>query len=885
MIRPLLFLLLLFSFQTSFSQKNINGIVTDENDLPLYSATLVLKDTTDAIKAYTYTDKEGLYMFKNIQAGEYTLTLSNMGFKTEQKHLKITGETDHILDFKMQEESLMLGEVFIHSQSPITVKKDTISFLTKFFTDGTEHNVEDLLKKIPGLEIDTEGKISVAGREIEKLMIDGDDFFSKGYSALSKNMPAHPIEEVEILERYSNNPLLKGIEQSDKVALNLKLNDESKRVWFGNAQATLGNDEAYYLSGNLMNFGKKNKYYFLSNLNNIGYDAIGSVNSLIHSSSYGEAGSIGDDQSLYPMIGLYGSSLGFSRSKTNFNNAKLVSLNAIFNPTEKLKIKPIAFFNWDSNDFYRNSLDVTHTEEVSFTNTEDYILNNKKKIAFGKLDLNYDISKTKKLESSTRYNNARDNANSDLVFNDNSTVENLKSKGELFDQKINYSNRFKDNKVFLLTGRYLREKSPQDYAVNQFFFHDLFPEIDKADGVAQAIHNEMQYAGVQAHLLDRRKNKDLLEVKIGNELREDKILTDFSIYDDNINILNSEAYQNRTKYLSNDFYIKTSFRKKIQDFSISGKLNLHQLYNRLENKEELSQQNKLFVTPEITLGWEIDEANQIMAGYSYNMTNASALNVYDSYIMRGYRSFTKGYGEITQLNNSKAHLNYRLGKWNSRFLANANIIYTKDHDYFTSSSALSQNHNQSAQILVKDREMLLLNTSLDYYLVFLRSNIKAKLGHVRNNYKNIINNSDWRKIESKNYTYGLELKSGFNGFFNFHLGTEWIRNEIKTNIKYSYTDNLSFLDLNFIYSSRFYMTLKGERYKFGSLNSSDKAYYFLNFNANYGLIEKKLNLGIIGNNLVNTKKFINASTTDIGTYTTEYRLLPRHVLLKIEYRF
>lgn len=885
MIRLFLLLLLFICIQNSYAQKSIHGIVTYAEQQPLASATLILKDSTQAVKAYTYTDKEGKYTFKNIQAGEYLITLTNMGFKTKHKPVKITDETEYTINFKMQEESLQLDEVFLQTQNPITVKRDTISFLAKYFTDGTEQNVEDLLKRIPGLEIDTEGKISVNGSEIEKLMIDGDDFFSKGYSVLSKNMPAHPIEEVEILERYSNNRLLKGIEHSEKVAINLKLEEGSKRVWFGNAQVTLGNEETYFVGANLMNFGQKNKYYFLSNLNNTGYDATGSVQSLMQSSSIGEAGSIGDNQNLRPIIDLESSNLGFSRSKTNFNNAKLVSLNAIFNPIEKLKIKPIAFFNWDSNDFYRNSIDVINAEETSFTNTEDYILNNKKRIAFGKLDLSYDISTTQILEATTKYNNSRDNANSDLIFNSKSTIENLKSQGEVLDQKINYSNRFKDNKVFLLTGRYLSEKSPQDYAVNQFMFQDLFPGVNNANRVSQAIDNRMQYAGIQAHLLDRRKNKDLLEVQIGNEIREDKLNTDFSIYEEETNIPISEAYQNITKYLRNDFYVKTSFRKKIQSFSISGKLNIQQLYNRLENKEELSQQHKMFVTPSLGIGWEIDNKNQINAGYSYSMTNANALNVYDSYIMRGYKSLSKAYGDITQLHNSNARINYRHGNWSSRFMANASMSYTKNHDYFSSSSALSQNYIQSNQILVKDKETLLVNSNLDYYIQFLNANLKLRLGYMKTNYKNIINESDWRKIDANNYTYALEFKSGFRGFFNFHIGSEWIKNEIKANLKYSFTDNLSFLDLNFIFNPKFFIMLKGERYEFGNLKTSDKAYYFLNFNASYKLIEDKLTLGLIGNNLFDTKKFVNISTTDIGTYTTEHRLLPRHILVKLEYRF
>lgn len=236
-------------------------------------------------------------------------------------------------------------------------------------------------------------------------MVDGDDLFERGYKILSKNMPAFPIEEVEVLKNYSNNRLLKGVEESNKVALNLKLDEESKRIWFGNIETSIGNDSFYQLKGNLMNFGKKNKYYFLTNLNSIGYNATGDIENLIRPFRMNEPESIGDNQSVNALLNLSPNSLTFKESRTNFNNAELVLLNAIFNPTEKLKIKTLGFFNWDETDFFRNSTDIVAINGTNFTNTEDYQLQNKKRIAFGKLDVIYNISKTKMLEATTKYNN------------------------------------------------------------------------------------------------------------------------------------------------------------------------------------------------------------------------------------------------------------------------------------------------------------------------------------------------------------------------------------------------------------------------------------------------------------------------------------------------
>ena len=166
----------------------------------------------------------------------------------------------------------------------------------------------------------------------------------------------------------------------------------------------------------------------------------------------------------------------------------------------------------------------------------------------------------------------------------------------------------------------------------------------------------------------------------------------------------------------------------------------------------------------------------------------------------------------------------------------------------------------------------------------MSSNLKVDLGYSQSEFKNIVNNSNLRQVTSNNYNYGLELRSGFSGIFNYHIGTKWTTTEIETTINNSFTNNVSFLDLSFVFDKKFDVQIQSERYYFGNLQS-DNTYYFLDFDARYKLIENKLTLGLSDKNLFNTKRFRNFSISDIGTSTTQYRLLPRFVLLKLEYRF
>jgi len=286
------------------------------------------------------------------------------------------------------------------------------------------------------------------------------------------------------------------------------------------------------------------------------------------------------------------------------------------------------------------------------------------------------------------------------------------------------------------------------------------------------------------------------------------------------------------------------------------------------------------------LDWKINSKNKISSSYSYNATNANVLDVSNNYVLTGFRSFSKGTGSFNQLNTSTLLLNYQLGNWSDRFFANTFIFYTKNFDFFSSNTLINQNFTQSERILIKDREFLSISSKFDYYFKKISSNLKLDIGFSKSNYKNVINNSNLREVTSNNYNYGLELRSGFKGIFNYHFGTKWTTNQIKMNIiENSFTNNVSFLDLSFIFNDRFNIEFQTERYFFGSLDQKNNIYNFLDFDARYVLKKNKLTLALTGKNLFNTKSFRNSSISDIGTSTTAYRLLERFVLLKMEYRF
>ncbi len=212
------------------------------------------------------------------------------------------------------------------------------------------------------------------------------------------------------------------------------------------------------------------------------------------------------------------------------------------------------------------------------------------------------------------------------------------------------------------------------------------------------------------------------------------------------------------------------------------------------------------------------------------------------------------------------------------------LIYSKNHDFYSTSSLIASSYSQSEKIIIKDRQLINLSSNLERFFKPIKSNIRINLGAAKSNFKNIVNNSDLREVTMLNANYGLELRSGFRGCFNYHVGSKWNYNEVTTTSVNSFTDNTTFLDLSLVFNDTFNVQLQTERYHFGNLDSNNK-YYFLDLETRYKVKNKKLIFSLSGNNLFNTKTYRNYSITDISISKTEYRLQPRYLLLKMEFRF
>ena len=204
-----------------------------------------------------------------------------------------------------------------------------------------------------------------------------------------------------------------------------------------------------------------------------------------------------------------------------------MSLNSIFTLSEKTKLKAIFFLTGNKQTFFRETEQIFSGNQTDFVNREEFTLTKQNVIGFSKIDLNSNISGSQNLKLESKFSAKSLSDKNSLVFNSLDLVENLDSDNTLLDQKLVYTNKIREKKVLLLSGRYIYENSDQFYRIDEFLYPELFPNLTASDNVEQSNTNRYQFAGFEAHFLERNKKGNLWEVQLGNAFRLDELNSEF----------------------------------------------------------------------------------------------------------------------------------------------------------------------------------------------------------------------------------------------------------------------------------------------------------------------------------------------------------------------
>ncbi len=231
---------------------------TTSSGLMRNSILMVTKFKDSTLVNYSRTDKNGLFKNIKVPVDTYLVVISNPNF-SDKTYLLVPTKKDSVFNFKnvvLPPKSILLNEVeIVASKEKMYYKGDTLMFTADSFKLKQDATVEDLLKKLPGVKVDAAGKITVQGKEVSQVLVDGDEFFGSDPTIATKNLNAKSVENVQVYEKKNEDAESK--DETVKV-LNLQLKEDAKKGYFG--KASVASDfQKFYENELLLNRFKKNR--------------------------------------------------------------------------------------------------------------------------------------------------------------------------------------------------------------------------------------------------------------------------------------------------------------------------------------------------------------------------------------------------------------------------------------------------------------------------------------------------------------------------------------------------------------------------------------------------------------------------------------------------
>ena len=284
----LMLLMILFSPMAFAQQSGVNvtgSVVEQGSDTPIEQATVRLLNVKDsAMVRGVVNARNGSFTLKNVKKGSYLLHVTFIGYDPLYQPLQITGKKNpvNVGKLELSDGAIELGEAVVIGKAPeVTVRNDTVEYNADSYKVTEGSVLEDLLKKMPGVEVDSEGKITVNGKEVKKVMVDGKEFFSDDPKVASKNLPAKMIDKLQVLDKKSDMAQMTGFDDGEEeTVINLTVKPGMKQGWFGNAYGGYGSKDRYEGNAMVNRFVNNDQITFMggaNNTNNMGFSDLAST--------------------------------------------------------------------------------------------------------------------------------------------------------------------------------------------------------------------------------------------------------------------------------------------------------------------------------------------------------------------------------------------------------------------------------------------------------------------------------------------------------------------------------------------------------------------------------------------------------------------------------
>lgn len=266
--------LFLFIANTSSGQNvQVSGKIFDVTEkLPVDYASVVLLKSTDSTSAgFTFSEEDGSYNFKNIESGTYIVQVFHTGFSLISKAITVGSIDLEVNSLFLEPSSERLSTALVQAKAiPVVIRGDTLVYNPNAFKTKNNATVEDLLKKLPGVQVAKDGTVTAQGEQVIKVLVNGKEFFGNDPTKATQNIDAESLEKVEIIDKKSDDSEFSGVDDGNREkVINLVLKEDANKGYFGKLEVGGGTEETYIAKGTVNYFKKENQITAIGNLNNL----------------------------------------------------------------------------------------------------------------------------------------------------------------------------------------------------------------------------------------------------------------------------------------------------------------------------------------------------------------------------------------------------------------------------------------------------------------------------------------------------------------------------------------------------------------------------------------------------------------------------------------
>ncbi|RQO78893.1 hypothetical protein DBR40_03985 [Pedobacter sp. KBW01] len=877
--------LLLAAFSV-FAQKPLKGMVKDASGKAVESVNVTLKDAEGNTINFTRTNKNGTFSIelKNDQIAGYKIEASSIGFK---KLITTVTDIAKSYDLTLQPSETTLETVTVKNRPSLTARGDTLNYRTSDFADKQDRSIGDVLKKMPGVEVAEDGKISYNGKSISNLYVDGDNLLDDKYNIGTKNIPHGAVDKVQVIQNDQPIKMMRKNNMSDDVALNLVIKDEAKLKVMGDATVGAGMPNRFDENLTAMLFNKKLK--FINNIkgNNIGSDPGGDLTA--HNFSDYLKKLDNDKPSGLLSTGAAGVP-SLPQSRYLFNKAGLINLNNLYKFNPDLQLRANISYLYDQRRQQYNKFSETYlpNQTIRYAETQSNAINPQKLRAQFNLNGN---AEQYYLNNNLVVEYTPFKTTSGFVINNVAANQVLKQETFDLSNEFNYRKKLKSDDVINLYSYLNRTTQPETLNITPGLNADILNNGNSYLGLTQYIklptwytNNYASFAFVKNNFVQTYKaGFNVQKQQLNSELyrtqnnQQTEPVTGSTVND--LDWLKTKLYTEATYEYTND-KLKAGISLPLSYNQINYSDALNQLDNRL---------NKLFINPALNVKYQTSTENYVTANYSFRNDLGGIDDVYRGTILKNYRSLFSNDAPIAESKTHNVGAGFNFRKAMQMLFANLTATYSDTELSTISAYNLSNNIQQKIVLPLNNHiRSLSLAANASKYLFSLKSTVNAGVSFAQSRYSQLQNNA-LLPFNTQTISYKAGIEAKLTNFINWSYNANFAITDNKAMIADGIETNFKQLrqqsSLAITTVRNVYLNLSAEHLFTRQSSQPDLKYLFADANMRYKWLKMKTDIEFGITNLTNIKSFdaiyLSANSLTTGTYYIPGRV----AMLKATFNF